>query len=776
MIRNFKHTIRCVTIILLCAFYFQDISFSQTFMKVTDPSNPVATTNFDNNYSGAAWIDFNNDGNLDLYSTENFLFSGDGNGNFMKITTDLGMGLGGQSVGPTWGDYDNDGDIDCYLAASPSILFRNDGNNTFTPYIKGDFGPEADTRGWAGSWADVNNDGYIDLFVTHPAGYVGSGPTPNHFYINNGDGTFTENFDNEFSMLLDTYTIATWYDYDMDGDVDLFIGCGPVGTPAVDKLYKNMFIETGTATFERIENSVIATDLQDGQVWNLIDYDNDGDLDAYITNYSGAPDRFYRNDDGEYVFVDNELNNTGLHLGNAWADFDNDGDLDVVVTSDQGAGNTYFRNDDGTFIKDSTAFTISGNTRASAIGDYNNDGKLDVFFSGTGNAVGLYLNTTENNNNWVKLDLIGTVSNRSALGAKVKIKAAINGNSVWQFREVNAQNGFNSQNSLRVHFGLGDASSIDSVIVIWPSGNEDVLTNQSVNKLYTITEPIPSGFLRADFIADKPEGFGTGYTAHFSDISVVDPGTPITSWEWDFDNDGTVDATEQNPEWTYGSLGTYTVKLIVKTSSVSDTKTKTGYITIKRLPGYPIITFEDPSFSDTTVTVGTRKIFTVAADDTSGYKISYQWYLDGVKKDIDENYNYTALGFIPSPAPRIDTITVEISNGYNSTFRTWYVQVEKITEVDQDNNIYPDQFSLEQNYPNPFNPSTKIKYSIPEETHVVLKIYNIVGQQVSVLVNEKKIAGFYESSFEGKNLPSGIYICQITAGSFTSSRKMILIK
>ena len=160
MFCDFRRIKMGVILILFYSTCFTGLSFSQTFMKVTDPSNPIVTANFATNYSGAAWIDFNNDGNLDLFTTKNFLFSGDGKGNFETITTDLGPELGGQSNGPSWGDYDNDGNIDCFIAANPSRLYRNEGNGVFTPILKGDIGPDADTRGWASSWADADNNEY----------------------------------------------------------------------------------------------------------------------------------------------------------------------------------------------------------------------------------------------------------------------------------------------------------------------------------------------------------------------------------------------------------------------------------------------------------------------------------------------------------------------------------------------------------------------------------------------------------------------------------------
>ncbi len=674
-------------IIILIFFWFIGPFFSifaQTFTKITDPSNPIVSTQMHTNYSGAAWVDYNNNGNLDLFVTRSFLFRNDGNENFTLINTEIGAGfINTTGNGISFGDYDNDGLIDLFMAGNPSALYKNMGNNVFELISEGDL--SLDKRGWTAAWGDFDNDGFIDLVITHPAGFVGA-PTPSHFYYNDGDGRFTKLFDFEFTKENKAYTVATWSDYDLDGDIDLFIASGPaLGQTAPDNLYKNMLTETGIADLLRIDTSPIATDEQDGQVWNWIDFDNDGDLDAYVTNYQSASNRFYRNDNGTYVSVNNELVFGGFCLANAWGDFDNDGFLDVIITSE--AGNFFFKNNgDGTFTSVSNAISdVNTATRSLTIGDYNNDGLLDVFISGNAQGKGLFRNDTQNDNKWVQISLTGTISNRSAIGAKVKAKATINGNPVWQFREVSAQNSFNGHNSLRVHFGFRDAAIVDSLIIEWPSGNSEIYTNLDVNQFYSYTEEIPSGFLRANFTADKIVALKDDPTINFTDLSLTDPNQPVTSWEWDFDNDGVIDATEPNPSWTYPGLGEYTVKLTVSNGTTSESRTRTDYINILKPTSIP----------------------------------------DGNNFNID--------------------------------------------------------YTLEQNYPNPFNPSTNIRFSIPENAFVILKVYDILGNEIATLVSEYKTAGVYPIDFNvqelsNNQLPSGLYFYNLRAGNFSKTKKMILLK
>jgi PKD repeat protein len=563
---------------------FKWFAIAQTFEKVTDPNNPIVTTTMDANYSGAAWVDIDGDGDDDLYSTKNFLFRNLGNGEFERLNNFQSLSTNQLGNGTSWSDYDNDGDIDLFLSGNPSLVYLNDGTGNFEALDEAPMSSSDDNRGWTGAWADYDNDGFTDLIIIHPRGFLGPS-IPSRFLKNNGDGRFTKIDTFEFTIDLQPYTVATWSDYDLDGDSDLFIGSGPVSNAAVDFLYENVLIETGIADLNRLNTSPIATDLQDGQVWNWIDYDNDGDLDAMLTNYGQAPNRIYKNENGTYVSITNSLTINGNYLGNSWGDIDNDGDLDVILTH-EGAAQVFINEGNGTFTLEST---FSGGGRSSSLSDYDNDGDLDMFVSGAASVKGLYKNVTPHSDNlilgnWAIFTLKGSISNKSAIGAKVRLKANINGNDVWQFREVLGQNNFNGMNSLRVHFGLGNASTVDSVIIDYPSGQRKILTNLAVNNFYTDEEEIPSNYLRANFRADSITG-EEQLTVQFSDLSIADHSNPVTAWEWDFNNDGTIDATDENPSFTYTQIGDYSVKLVVSTSTATDTILRENYISVTPITG-----------------------------------------------------------------------------------------------------------------------------------------------------------------------------------------------
>jgi hypothetical protein len=492
----------------LLAFTFVARSLpAQTFTMNPDPAS-VVLTDVSSGYSGASWVDVDNDGKLDLYVNNNFLYKGNGAGGFTKVTAGVGssipLALGN---GNSWADFDNDGDLDVYVASQNSALYRNNGSGVFAVVNVAPINQFSGNRGWAAAWADLDNDGDLDLAVTHPAGFVPGAPTTNHLFLNNGPPgyTFTRVLTGPIVTGINSYTVGTWSDYDNDGDSDYFIGAGPAnGTTQPDFLYRNLLVETGIPNnFEFITDAPIATDLQDGQVWNWIDYDNDGDLDAYVTNYgapAGLANRLYRNDGGTFTSITTGpiVTDSDISLGSVWGDFDNDGDLDVYVTNDSQPGRYYANNGDGSFTSTTNALTNGPAHRGATAGDYDNDGDLDIFADGPSGSRSLFRNDTAGGSHWLKLRLEGVVSNRSAVGAKVRATAQIGGQSVTQLREISTQNTFNGQNSLIVHFGIGDAATVDRLVIEWPSRIVQTLRNVNANQLLSVREestvpPLPDG-------------------------------------------------------------------------------------------------------------------------------------------------------------------------------------------------------------------------------------------------------------------------------------------
>ncbi|MBX7044945.1 MAG: FG-GAP-like repeat-containing protein [Ignavibacteria bacterium] len=495
-----KFSLNLLVKVFISIFYFLvcNISSGQTFLKITDSNNPVVSDpGFTSGYIGTAWVDVDNDGWLDLYVCNRALYRNLHNGNFEKLTN--GLETITNTLSTTWADYNNDGFIDCYVTStggSKSFLFRNNGNGTFAKITSGAIADSAYNTGWGCSWGDYNNDGFVDLIIAAANGF-GVVNHPCRFWKNNGDGTFTKIDTTQFTMQNAPYTCPSFYDYDQDGDVDLFIGSGPAtGTLARDFNFKNLLKETGNPFLQRIDTSIIGTDPVDGQVWNFIDYDNDGDLDAFLTNYV-TNNNMYRNEGNGYyrklpeAEIGNIVNAGAANLANLWGDFDNDGYLDCFVTKDGTPTNKFYHNNrNGTFTSLDTISIciVPGTHYGAAAGDYNKDGKLDIFVVGTNISKGLYQNIFPNSNKWVNIKCSGTTSNRSALGTRIKAKAVINGTPMWQTREINAANSFNSMNALNVHFGFGAASQIDSLVVMWPSGLKQTFTNVTLNNFYNLTE------------------------------------------------------------------------------------------------------------------------------------------------------------------------------------------------------------------------------------------------------------------------------------------------
>jgi len=463
---------------------------AQLFTKVTD-GNPV---NDGGDSRAVNWIDYDNDGDLDLYVTNgpqagqnNFLYQNNGDETFTKITSVVIANDGKASDGSTWGDYDNDGDLDLFVAnwwGQNNLLYSNNGDGTFT--FESALAPSiGETYSETASWGDYNIDGYIDLYVCNSGG-----TRRNQLFLNNTNGTFTEIATG--SLVTDRHYSrnADWVDYNRDAIPDLYV--------ANEENQNNALYKGNTdGSFTKITGLNIVSDGGRSTSSNWEDIDNDGDFDLFVANWGNQNNFLYFNN-GDTTFTkvteQNVVTDGGNSFGSSFGDVDNDGDLDFIVTNafmnSQQVNFFYLNNGDGTFTRDTgIVSTETGWSYGCAFGDYNDDGYLDLF-------VAKCLNANEDNslfrnnggaNSWLKMDLVGVESNYSAIGAVVKLKAEISGKSFWQTRRVAGQNGYCGQ-TLQIHFGLGDASVADSIIIEWPSGIRQVLENQNANQHLIITE------------------------------------------------------------------------------------------------------------------------------------------------------------------------------------------------------------------------------------------------------------------------------------------------
>jgi hypothetical protein len=505
---------------------------AQTFTRVLDPAIVAAP----DSCSAASWVDVDGDGDLDLFvgtwsaSSPNLLFLNNGLGVFTRAAIPALDASPTECFGSSWADADQDGLPDLFVSQlfnGGGALFRAQPGPSFTPVA----GPPSGSaiKGNA-SWADMDLDGDVDLVLACLNG-TGGVVTPNRLFENRGGLTFAERDSGVLVTTLDTHHTAAWADDDGDGDPDLFFATGGVGSTKRDRLYQNMRVESGVAWFRPITTGVLATDLRDSQQWSWADYDNDGDLDAYVLNYTTLPNMLYRNDGGgaftRITTAGPIVTDAGAAHGCAWGDFDNDGDLDVYVARDATQQNRYYRNNgNGTFTSVTAGdfvTRLSSNWNAVA-GDMDRDGDLDLFvpIRSPASAGLLYRNDLAAGSHWLELRLAGVVSNRSALGARVRVKARIGGVDRWQLREVATGTSYGGQSMLDPHFGLGDAAIADSVEIRWPSGIRQVLTGVPANQVRDVLEDVSTAVTASVVVARATAGR----------IEVVwevaaDPGTPV---------------------------------------------------------------------------------------------------------------------------------------------------------------------------------------------------------------------------------------------------------
>ena len=467
-----------------------------------------------NQSGGVAAGDFDNDGWVDLYAVggegaPSVLLKNQGDGTFEDVASDYDLDFMEKNSGPVFADYNGDGWLDLFIGAvggtdpivrnAENRLMRSNGGNSFTDVAE-QAGLLVDGNTVSASFGDADNDGDLDLLMAH---WISAEPFDlRHMWIND-NGVFTDTSLNSglrWFPINDVTFTPNFTDINRDGWQDILM-VSDAGTSSVH-------LNNQDSTFANITDVFTITD-QSGMGGAVGDYDNDGDMDWFVTSIDpGNGDildgnRLYEND-GTGVFSD-VTDAAGVRNGywgwaTCFADFNKDSHLDIFMVNgmyevvgddrfvwdryDDDPSRLFISNGDKTFTESSNLFGISdtGQGRGLACLDYDRDGDVDIMVANNGEAPSFFCNHG-NNNNFVNIRIRNEAPNIFGIGTKIFVTTG----SVTQFREIQTSNNYLSTNPSEAHFGLGPAPNIDEIRIEWPLGGGTVFTNVNVNTNYIIT-------------------------------------------------------------------------------------------------------------------------------------------------------------------------------------------------------------------------------------------------------------------------------------------------
>ena len=481
---------------------------TQLFVTVDMP--PLTTDRAST--GGISFADYDGDGDADLFVTNGYdvssqdplpqanRFYENSQGHYVARSIDGLTDVKGFSSGSAWADYDNDGDLDTFIAnqrdQENALLLQDIAEDGSTRFVVDTASNLAEHKGWSYSVAaaDADNDGFVDIYVSN-GGLSHRGV---NFLYRNIEGT-------QLQRILNTDSVesnhasggASWSDYDGDGDQDLVVANRPTAEMQGFKLA--LFRNDGNLLFTRMDRIALATDAAYPMSVAWGDVDNDGDQDLYAGNLLGLANNLYENlGDGTFRLMDGgrATSDAGSSYGVTFGDLDNDADLDLVVAN-WGASSDIYLND-GTGYYDqlgSVAFKRSIQHASSvALGDYDSDGDLDILIGNWPNqpGEGLEENALIENRyatgNWLKVELEGVTSNRSAIGARITVDFTTEGATRHQVREVSSHSGWRSQGELTQHFGLGTTTKVTKVMINWPSGHSQSILEPPINQVLRVRE------------------------------------------------------------------------------------------------------------------------------------------------------------------------------------------------------------------------------------------------------------------------------------------------
>ena len=463
---------------------------------------------------GVAVGDYDRDGWVDLYVVRgdigpNLLFRNLGNGSFEEVSANAGLASaeGAISSGPIFADFTGDGNLDLFVGGvgkTTPLLFSNRGDGTFEN-ITPEYGVSDLNNTFSATFGDYDRDGDLDLYVSHWT--FSNNFDRNYLFENDGKGGFKDDtISAGLGHLIFADFTANFADVNNDGWPDLLV--------AADFEHSKLFINNRDGTFKDATDSSVFTD-ENGMGAVVGDYDNDGDLDWFVTSIwdvrekkymdgkGGSGNRLYRNR-GNGTFED-VTDLAGVRMGHwgwgsCFADFNNDGHLDLFhvngflrdVSDDRETSiflddpvRMFLANGDGTFTERSQELGLDDTSQGRGVScfDYDRDGDLDIFIANFGAAPRLYRNDGGNKRHYIGVSLKGGSPNTEAIGARVYVTA----NGITQMRELRAGSNFESQNPAEAHFGLGDATNVDKLRIVWPNGKISTMHNVAVDQRLSLS-------------------------------------------------------------------------------------------------------------------------------------------------------------------------------------------------------------------------------------------------------------------------------------------------
>jgi enediyne biosynthesis protein E4 len=482
-------------------------------------------------FDGDGWQDIYFVNGRDLYgrgiAAVNALYQNNHNATFTDVTDKAGVPGTGYGLGCVWGDFDNDGLPDLFVTQyGKNVLYRNNGNGTFTDVTEkaGVGGLESGTFHSGATFFDYDRDGWLDLYVGSyvdlrdkrycrlgemlsscaPSEYHGS---PAALYHNNHDGTFTNVTKAAGIYQPNGKNLSVQAaDYDDDGWPDLFVANDGLNAYLYHNEHNGAFKEVGlTAGMAVTSRGTVMAAM----CISLGDYDNDGRLDLYISDFQRSSDHLWHNDGkGYFDEVSDEAGITRptrdvLSFGGGFFDYDNDGLLDIFIANghvypevEQASPGTRYRQLNSLFHNEGsgkfsevgrssgTGFDTPYVGRGLAFADLDNDGFVDVVVANNGDSPLVLHNSGANGNHFLNFKLKGTKSNKDAMGARIRVTSG----TASQVREIAGGGSYLSQSDLRANFGLGKAVRADTVEITWPSGQRQTFHNVEADKFYLVEE------------------------------------------------------------------------------------------------------------------------------------------------------------------------------------------------------------------------------------------------------------------------------------------------